>query len=261
MQAPPSVPPSSPPPGYMPPKKSGVPVWVWIILAVVGVCVILPIGLAAVGLFSFGKAMNEAVVEASKNAKVTTAKADNVPAGWTHQTVGEFSVAFPSTWTPLDPNDKQQVDAVNKADASNTKLASLKPFVAMASGNNAYKFFLVQLPPDKESAFASNINIIASPAPAGATLEQLAQGGETQAKKMGEGGVKSETEHLAGGDAALIKWQMQQATMAGKVMLDLRTYMIIHDGTGYVITVAFPARLESSLDSETDSIAKSFNFK
>jgi len=261
MQVPPSQPPSAPPPGYTPQNKQGVPVWVWIVVAVVGVCVILPFGLGALGVFAFGKAVSDIAKEGGKQPTTAAAKANAVPADWKQQTVGDFTISFPKDWSAVDPNDQKFIDAVNKADTSDPQMAQMKQIMQMAMANKSYKLFLFHFPADKETAFAPNINVVSTAAPDGATLQQFGEAGEAQAKSTGNGTVSRESAHLAGGDAEVIKWQMPTTTTAGKVNLDLRTYMVLHNGTGYVVTVTFPTKLESSMDDATAAIVKTFNFK
>ena len=262
MQVPPQPPQSSPPPGYgQPPRASGVPVWVWVVVAVVGVCFVLPVMLGVFGLLSFGKAINNAVAEANKNAKTATVSSSALPAGWKHITASNITLDIPAGWTAVDPNDQKFIDAVNKADTSDAQAAQMKQIMQLAMSNKSYKLFVFHFPADKETAFAPNINVVATPAPAGATLKDLADGAEAQAKKMGNGLTQRESVQLGSGDAEVIRWQMPSTTTAGKVTLALRTYMVVQNGTGYVITVTFPTKLESSLGAESESIVRTFNVK
>jgi hypothetical protein len=163
-----------------------------------------------------------------------------------------FSIGVPSDWRAVSADealDEETLDAIREADPE------LGPFIdQIGAADSPIK--LVAVDPDVENGFATNLNVVVSELPSGATREDYFTSLAPQLEELGVTEFTEDLVDLPAGEAQHVTYEHQRA--GADQPLAVVHYVLVEEGVGYTLTYTTPAAgLEDRL-AEFERSAGSF---
>jgi hypothetical protein len=185
----------------------------------------------------------------------------SIPAGWTaHElTADGFRLGLPTGW---------QTVAAGEVDASletlrqdNPELAEMIEGQVSGSLNELVRFFAFDTrSPTLADEFATNINVVVEPLPAGIDFAQYLDANLSQLRQVPTVTVNLEDDNIAlpGGRAALIDSVFTLNSPSGGQQIAVRQYLFLKDGRGFILSMTTTPEHASTYKPLWEQIAKTF---
>ena len=144
---------------------------------------------------------------------------------------GRFSIGVPETWHATASTQMQK--------ASFKRFANQNPaFAAYADvvgkKNSPFKFFAYD--PVVRKRFATNLNVIVTPVPAGVTSEKYKRSALAEAKAIANSRLHSSEVDLPAGKALRIEYRARFLLNGGRKAVATTQYALLLDSKSYVLT-------------------------
>ncbi|HEV3144825.1 MAG TPA: hypothetical protein VGZ47_13125 [Gemmataceae bacterium] len=181
------------------------------------------------------------------------------PSGWpVYEVTAEgFAIALPPDWRQFDMNPKTFEAKMDEAIKQNPQLQPMAGALRqqVAQGVKFYGFDETTT----RTGFATNINIIRTPLPAGGTLDSIVQESLRQYENMPT--VTKPISHERLGDRERLRARMTMTMPNGQTAtLAITQFILAHGKDGYAVTLTTLADQEAKYSATFDKIGQSFRF-
>lgn len=167
-----------------------------------------------------------------------------------------FTITLPSTWLPLVDTHGMIKSNINALQADNPALATLLDDQLSTLNDVPVSLVAFDLAPETlRTGFATNLNVMKQPIPAGFSLEYVVQFSADQLEQvLGlSGSTQSTKVLLPAGEAILLDYELTGQAVA-------RQYYLLHDQAVYILTFTSAASLADSAMILFDETMQSFTF-
>ncbi len=167
-----------------------------------------------------------------------------------------FAVALPSTWLPFVDERGTILSSMNALQIDNPALAALIQDQISTLGDIPVSLLAFDLAPEAlTTGFATNLNVMKQPIPAGFSLEYIVQfSADLLGQALGLSGTAQSTKVvLPAGEAILLDYEASGQTVA-------RQYYLLHDQAVYILTFTSSVSLTDSTITLFDEMMQSFTF-
>lgn len=167
-----------------------------------------------------------------------------------------YSLTLPPSWLPIVDTRGLVADSLAYIDQENPDLADLMEQQLNQMGEIPVSLIAFDLAPEAMATeFATNVNVIKQPVPAGFPLSYLVQFSADQLKQvLGLSQSATSTEAtLPAGDAVILDYELNSQAVA-------RQYYLLHDQALFVVTFSTAASISQSNIATFDEIMQTFRF-
>jgi hypothetical protein len=211
------------------------------------------------GVALVGGAIGGVLLVRSKDDPGTGSRA-LIPAGWTTHTNRSdgFRLGLPPGWKPVSSGTVDS--ALESMREQNEELARAIEQQVSGSLSDLVRFFAFDTrSPTFDEEFATNVNVVVEPLPAGVDFEAYLTANLRQLR--GVPGVTVSDEQavdLPGGPAALIKSRFTLNTPAGMREIAVTQYLMLKGNRGFILSETTTPKHEATYASMFEAIARTF---
>lgn len=186
----------------------------------------------------------------------TVARSPTTPAGFTVRRVRDqgFAIAVPKAWHSIDASTALSGDAVKQFAQENPATAGAVE--ALSRPNSPMKFVAVD---PSATDFATNVNVLVSPIPAGAPFATWTKAEAAQVQTLNPTHVSQGPIRLAPGKAYRLSYRAKLQIRGNPRELAIHQYMVKRGGRLYVITYTTSAAEEAQRTRTFDRSAHTFD--
>lgn len=167
-----------------------------------------------------------------------------------------FTITLPAGWLPLADSSKVIQSSIDAIEGKNPEMAALLTEQLSLIEEIPIALIAFDLSPETlNSGFATNVNIMRQPVPAGFSLSYLVQFSADQLETvLGLSDAAEQTQVvLPAGETVILDYQLNNQAIA-------RQYYLLHDQNLYIATFSASASLAASSTILFNEIMQSFNF-
>lgn len=184
-----------------------------------------------------------------------------IPAGWTtHDLTSEgFRLGLPPEWQEVSPGDVDSSLAELRRD--NPDLAELLEGQLAGSLSELVRFFAFDThSPTLAEEFATNVNVVVEPLPAGVDFPQYLDANLSQLRQVPGVTVALDDDNVAlpGGRAAVIKSVFTLNSPTGPRAIAVTQYLLLAGSRGFILSMTTTPEHEPTYGSVWEQIAKTF---
>jgi hypothetical protein len=200
---------------------------------------------------------NKKVAAPSPTNVETLAATPRTPAGFTVRAVRSegFAIAVPRPWRSIDASTALRGAAVKRFERENPAAAAAVE--ALARPSSPMK--LVAVDPSPSNGFATNVNVLVSRVPSGASFEQWTKAETEQIAALNPRSLTKATVQLPAGKAYRLAYHARLMIRGSSRELALRQYMVKRGPFLYVVTFTTAADRASALTPTFERSARTFD--
>lgn len=168
-----------------------------------------------------------------------------------------YAITLPSTWLPLANSSGVIQSSIDAVASANPAMATLLNDQLAQLNDIPISLIAFDLAPETlQSGFATNLNLMKQPVPAGFALDYLVQFSASQLEHILGLSDAAESTHLTlpAGEAVVLDYQLGNQTIA-------RQYYLLHDQALYIITFSASASLAGFPVDLFNEVMQSFAFQ